>query len=84
MFHFFIWDILSLIYFKGRGDFLRGLIGSEGIAITNIKNCGYVEVEGEIYEALSQSLPIDKNDPIIVIDVLMNRLVVKGKMSFFG
>ncbi len=84
LFHLFAMYFVSLIYFKGRNDFLKSLIGSEGVAITKIKYCGYVEVEGEIHEALSKSIPIEKNEPIIVIDVLMNRLVVRKKRDFFG
>jgi membrane-bound serine protease (ClpP class) len=58
-------------------DMLQNLKGKTGIAFTDLHPAGKIEVEGAVYDALSESEFISKNSNIIVLQDYGNRIVVR-------
>ncbi len=56
---------------------LDHLIGSTGKAITDLRTTGKVEIDGEIYDALSESSFIDLGTEVKVLSIDVNTLVVR-------
>lgn len=56
---------------------LDHLVGITGIAITDLRTSGKVEIEGEIYDALSEGGFIDVGSSIKVMKVDVNTLLVR-------
>ena len=57
-----------------RPSSIRGAIG---VAISDICMCGYVKINGKDYEAFCRRVAIPKEAKVEVIEMSMNRLVVK-------
>ncbi|HYV91019.1 MAG TPA: NfeD family protein [Chitinophagales bacterium] len=58
-------------------DYLRSLIGKTGMAITNLRPAGQIEVESERYDAMADSGLISRGESVKVIEVSGNILVVR-------
>ncbi len=56
---------------------LRELVGRRGKAASKMLPSGDVKIDGRKYDAVSEGLPIDIGQPILVISVKMNHLVVR-------
>lgn len=56
---------------------LAQLVGRSGRAKTMMLPGGTVEVEGHIYEAVSEGMPIEAGDPVLVTQIRHNRLIVR-------
>ena len=54
-------------------------VGSLGIANSVLRPSGKVEIEGEIYDAVSRGWLIEKGAPIVVIQVTEGQVIVEGK-----
>jgi len=48
---------------------LEGMVGCRGEAATPLVPGGYVQVQGELWQALSTGPNIDKGDEIVVVEV---------------
>jgi membrane-bound serine protease (ClpP class) len=57
----------------------RLLIGKFGIASTDLKPSGKVEIEGRVYDAIVSVGLIERGNEVEVVDVEFNQLVVKIK-----
>lgn len=55
----------------------RGLIGKVGIAKSKMLPSGSVRVEGKMFDAISQGEAIDPGQPIVVVEVRANRVMVR-------
>jgi membrane-bound serine protease (ClpP class) len=55
---------------------LQKLIGSTGIAVTNLRPAGKIEIEGERYDSVTDGGFIEKNNEVKVLDVKSTYLVV--------
>ncbi len=47
-------------------SFEKELIGLQGVALSDLKPSGHIEVEGKRYHALSERLYLEKGTPVIV------------------
>ncbi len=56
----------------------EALIGKKGVALSNLKPSGYIQVDGDQYQAVSQSRFIAKGVPIEIIRGEGSRLIVKS------
>lgn len=56
---------------------LRGLIGRRGRAKSKMLLSGIIEVDAEKIDAVSESMPIEENQAILVIQVQGNHVVVR-------
>lgn len=56
---------------------LAGLMHKVGVAKSDMFPGGAISIAGTTYEAVSEGMPIDKGQPIEVVDVQNNRLVVR-------
>lgn len=56
---------------------IRELVGKRGIAKSQMLPSGVVSVEGKTYDAVSSGLPIDPGQPIRVVAIDMQRLIVR-------
>ncbi|NLF08512.1 MAG: nodulation protein NfeD [Pirellulaceae bacterium] len=56
---------------------LRELIGQQGRAKSKMLLSGLIEVDGEKVDAVSESAPIEVNQPVLVVRVQGNRVVVR-------
>jgi membrane-bound ClpP family serine protease len=57
---------------------LKELVGRRGRAKGLMVPSGSVVIEGKTYDAVSEGLPIEPNQPIIVVNVSTQRLVVRA------
>lgn len=64
--------------FSVRSNTLQGLIGSDGIAITNLRPSGKVEINGEQYDSIADGSFIAKDAPVKVIKVQATYLIVQA------
>ena len=55
---------------------IESLVGQVGIARTKMLPSGIIEVDGRKYDALSDGLPIDEDQPIKVIAIKNNHILV--------
>ena len=60
-----------------REDFLKGLIGQRGIAKTMMLPAGAITIENRTIDAVSEGMVIEVGQPIQVIEVKGNRVVVR-------
>jgi membrane-bound ClpP family serine protease len=51
---------------RERQDHLAGLVGREGVAVTDLKACGSASLEGEIVEVRALDGFIPKGTPVVV------------------
>ncbi len=56
---------------------LDTLVGKEGTAYTMLRPTGKVFIEGKRYDAMTEGLFVDKNQPVEVIRVKNNHLIVR-------
>ena len=56
---------------------IRGLIGRRGRAISKMLLSGAIEVDGEKVDAVSESMPVEAGQAVVVIRVQGNRVVVR-------
>jgi membrane-bound ClpP family serine protease len=57
---------------------LKDLVGRRGKAKGLMVPSGIVLIDGKTYDAVSEGLPIERNQPIIVVNVSTQRLVVRA------
>jgi membrane-bound serine protease (ClpP class) len=55
----------------------KNLIGQEGLAATDLRPSGKIEIEGKIYQAISSDDYINHKQNIVILGVNGNQLVVK-------
>ena len=55
----------------------KNLIGQEGLAATDLRPSGKIEIEGKIYQAISSDDYINYKQNIVILGVNGNQLVVK-------
>ena len=58
-------------------DWRRQLIGQQGVASSKMLPSGGIRIDGQIIDAVSQSGAIEAGQPVIVIEVRGNRVVVR-------
>ncbi|MGE0761215.1 MAG: NfeD family protein, partial [Pirellulaceae bacterium] len=56
---------------------LKSMIGQRGKATCDMLPSGTVRIDHRLYEAVSLGMPIDAGDRVEVVEVRMNRLVVR-------
>jgi len=57
--------------------FLKSLVGRRGRAISPLLPAGAVEIDGRYFDALTHGRPIEKNEPIEVVEATGNHLIVR-------
>ncbi len=57
------------------------MIGKVGVAKTELLPSGDVRIEGRVYDAVSNGMVIDKGQPVKVVDVNTQRIVVRPLTS---
>jgi membrane-bound serine protease (ClpP class) len=55
----------------------RALVGKVGVAQSKMLPSGSVLIEGQLVDAVSQGLAIDPGEPVMVIEVRGNRVMVR-------
>jgi membrane-bound serine protease (ClpP class) len=55
----------------------RNLVGHVGIAQSKMLPSGSVLIDGQLIDAVSQGLAIDPGEPVIVVEVRANRVMVR-------
>ena len=60
----------------GKSKDVHSLVGAEGIALGEMIPSGLVEIDGQSFEAFSESGPIDAGKPVRVVRLDIGRLVV--------
>lgn len=60
----------------GKSKDVHSLIGAEGFSMGEMIPSGLVEIDGQSYEAFSESGPIDAGKPVRVVRLDVGRLVV--------
>jgi membrane-bound serine protease (ClpP class) len=55
----------------------RRLLGRVGVAQSKMLPSGAVLIDGQLIDAVSQGLAIDPGDPVVVVEVSANRVVVR-------
>ena len=55
----------------------RKLVGRVGVAKSKMLPAGAVLVDGQIIDAVSQGMAIESGDPVVVVEVRANRVVVR-------
>lgn len=60
-------------------EYDHSLIGNEGKAATDLKPSGYIEVEGEKVQAVSESLYIKKGESVTIVGGEGARYIVRRK-----
>jgi membrane-bound serine protease (ClpP class) len=56
---------------------LTQLVGRKGLAKSVMLPAGSVQIDGRMYDAVSQGMPIDPGTPVVVVGVSMQRIVVR-------
>jgi len=56
---------------------LRGMVGKHGVTLSVMLPSGRVRIDDRLYDAMSEGLPIEANEPVTVIDVRGGSLVVR-------
>jgi membrane-bound serine protease (ClpP class) len=56
---------------------LKDLVGRRGLAKNLMLPSGFVVIDGKSYESVSEGTPIEAGEPIIVVNVSTQRLVVR-------
>jgi len=57
------------------------IVGMTGVALTDLRPVGRIEVEGEPWNAVTEGDWVEKGSAILVIEVSANRIVIKGITS---
>ena len=65
---------------KGTNPELEGLLGKEGITISNLHPSGFAKIDGTRVDVISRGGMLEKNTPVEVIEIEGNRVVVKKKI----
>jgi membrane-bound ClpP family serine protease len=60
-----------------EGAELRRLVGQRGVARSHMLPSGAVRIGASTYDAVSEGLPIDSGQSVVVVAVRMNRVVVR-------
>lgn len=55
----------------------RSLVGRVGVAKSMMLPSGSVLVDGQLIDAVSQGIPIDPGDPVVIVEVRANRVMVR-------
>jgi membrane-bound ClpP family serine protease len=55
----------------------RSLVGRVGVAKSLMLPSGSVLVDGQLIDAVSQGLPIDPGDAVVIVEVRANRVMVR-------
>jgi membrane-bound serine protease (ClpP class) len=55
----------------------RALVGKVGIAQSKMLPSGAVLIDGDLVDAVSQGLAIDPGEPVVVVEVRANRVMVR-------
>jgi membrane-bound serine protease (ClpP class) len=58
----------------------RTLVGRVGVAKSLMLPSGSVLVDGQLIDAVSQGIPIDPGDPVVIVEVRANRVMVRPAM----
>jgi membrane-bound ClpP family serine protease len=56
----------------------KQLIGKVGVSKTKMLLSGAIEIDGKLYDAVSEDLPIEPEQEVQVIAIKMNRIIVRG------
>ena len=62
----------------------RDLIGKQGTATSIMLPGGTISINGNIYEAVSESEAVDAGDPVTIVRIRNNRLVVQKSEALIG
>ena len=57
---------------------IRNLVGKHGIAKTKMLPSGSIKIDGRVYDAVSNGMPIEEGDSIEVIAIKTNRIVIRA------
>jgi membrane-bound serine protease (ClpP class) len=58
----------------------RHLVGRVGVAKSLMLPSGSVLIDGELLDAVSQGIPIEAGEPVVVVEVRANRVMVRPAM----
>ena len=53
------------------------MVGKSGTAQTQLRPAGKVEIDGDLFDAVSQVSYIDKNQQVVVVDYKKGQLIVR-------
>jgi membrane-bound serine protease (ClpP class) len=57
------------------------LLGSQGVTITPLSPAGKVQIEGAVYDVISDGKHVDSGSSIEVVEVTGSRMVVSTEIS---
>lgn len=60
---------------------LKSLVGKYGAAISVMLPSGKVQIEGNLYDAMSEGLPIEAGQSVVVVDARGGSLIVRTSMA---
>jgi len=63
---------------KEDHDHFHHLLGTRGVAVTNLRPSGKVRIGDEIFSVVSSGEPISQGEDVIVVEVLGHRIVVQS------
>ncbi len=61
---------------EALADF-SGLLGTRGVAYTDLRPAGKAEIDHELIDVIAESEPLDRGTPLVVVEARANRVVVK-------
>jgi membrane-bound ClpP family serine protease len=56
----------------------KRLIGKIGVSKTQMLLAGAIEIDGKLYDAVSEDLPIESEQEVQVVAIRMNHIIVRG------
>jgi membrane-bound ClpP family serine protease len=54
------------------------LVGKRGVAATNLRPSGKIEIDHRLVDVLAESEPIDRGTQVLVVDAHANRVIVRA------
>ena len=69
-------DLIDLDYRESLVDYSH-LIGQVGTAATNLMPAGKADFDGELIDVITEGLPIDRGDSVVVTKTRGNRVLVR-------
>jgi membrane-bound serine protease (ClpP class) len=69
-------DLIELDHRESLADFSH-LIGQQGVATTNLMPAGKAEFDGQLVDVISEGLPIERGQPVVVTKTRANRVMVR-------
>jgi membrane-bound ClpP family serine protease len=70
-------DLIELDHREALADFSH-LVGQQGVATTNLMPAGKAEFDGQLVDVISEGLPIERGQAVVVTKTRANRVMVRA------